>query len=510
MHRLLLADDDTIVRMYLSDVVDWEKHGLQVVGAARDGEEALEMVHTLQPDVILADISMPRLDGIGLLSRLRGESYEGVITMLSCHDDFDLVKAAMQQGADDYLLKNHLNDTNIGEIADKLRSLAEKRQKQYHRDGEVELLLRKGRRVVRRELLQGILQGNLQGERLEQQMRSAGLRGKYRQVLVQILQLPGAEPEQMDAFLSLCEQRLEKENAEILRFREDSAVLLLDLSEEPSMQKAMEKSSRLGGILQKLALQYLNLETSAAASGVCSGESALTEALRQADLLIGRGFYGPGSWKYGVDALPADSVPDAAAQLIRELPELMENASDSQIDEKWTEALEEIQKAGTGRIPVDAWLRDCDAAAGCQRSEEEYRSLLFWADYADAAKAWLQVRQEQLGARVPEGASAAIRSAVLYIYDHFSEPLSLSVVSGEVNLSMTYFSTLFKQEVGKGFAEFLTEVRLEWVRRRITGTNQTLKQISVDAGFQDYPYFCKTFKKACGLSPAEYRKRNSK
>ena len=109
MHRVLIVDDDMIVRMYLRDIIRWESYGFTVIGLARDGEEALEIVHREQPDVILTDISMPRMNGIELIAHLRRENYDGVIDVLSCHDDFELVKSAMQRGADDYLLKNYLH-----------------------------------------------------------------------------------------------------------------------------------------------------------------------------------------------------------------------------------------------------------------------------------------------------------------------------------------------------------------------------------------------------------------
>ncbi|MBP3312495.1 MAG: response regulator, partial [Butyricicoccus sp.] len=69
MYQVLLVDDDLIVRMFLKDVLAWEKFGFEVMGDARDGEEALELAQKYQPDLILTDISMPRMNGVELIRR---------------------------------------------------------------------------------------------------------------------------------------------------------------------------------------------------------------------------------------------------------------------------------------------------------------------------------------------------------------------------------------------------------------------------------------------------------
>lgn len=123
MKKVLLIDDDALVRMFLRQIIPWESEGFTVVGDARDGEEALALTEQTSPDLILSDVSMPTLDGVELVRRLRGAGFQGGIIMLSCHDDFEYVKNAMQLGADEYLLKNHLSPESL-RVA--LQTVAEK------------------------------------------------------------------------------------------------------------------------------------------------------------------------------------------------------------------------------------------------------------------------------------------------------------------------------------------------------------------------------------------------
>ena len=126
-YRVLLVDDDMIVRIFLQNMVRWESCGFEVCGVARDGGEAFAQYQNKQPDLILTDISMPQVDGIELIRQLREHGYEGVIIVLSCHDDFGLVKNAMQAGADDYLLKNHVDENAMESLLSTLRAKVEAR-----------------------------------------------------------------------------------------------------------------------------------------------------------------------------------------------------------------------------------------------------------------------------------------------------------------------------------------------------------------------------------------------
>lgn len=106
MKRILLADDDFLVRSYLSQLVDWEANGYMLAGVAQDGAQALELAEKLQPDIVIADIDMPVMNGISLLQKLRERRHPAKVIMLSCHDDFEYVKEAMRTGAEEYLLKD--------------------------------------------------------------------------------------------------------------------------------------------------------------------------------------------------------------------------------------------------------------------------------------------------------------------------------------------------------------------------------------------------------------------
>jgi DNA-binding NarL/FixJ family response regulator len=102
---VLVVDDQALMRDGLASLLSLE-HGITVVGTASNGEEALQQVSALQPDVILMDVRMPIMDGVAATVRIRRDLLDTPILMLTTFDDDAYVLAALQAGANGYLLKD--------------------------------------------------------------------------------------------------------------------------------------------------------------------------------------------------------------------------------------------------------------------------------------------------------------------------------------------------------------------------------------------------------------------
>jgi len=113
--RLMLADDHRMLREGLSRSM--KEHGFDVVGEARDGVEAVNMAHTLNPDVILMDVSMPEMDGVEACRQVRNSVLETKVVMLTMHADQEVLANAIRAGACGYLVK----DCSTEEIANAVR-----------------------------------------------------------------------------------------------------------------------------------------------------------------------------------------------------------------------------------------------------------------------------------------------------------------------------------------------------------------------------------------------------
>lgn len=105
MYQVIIADDERAIRTGLKIIVDWNALGFEVAGCAANGDEALEMLRGKKIDVLLADIRMPGLDGIGLAQKVRGLQLPTVTILMSGYRDFEYARQAVSIGVREYLLK---------------------------------------------------------------------------------------------------------------------------------------------------------------------------------------------------------------------------------------------------------------------------------------------------------------------------------------------------------------------------------------------------------------------
>lgn len=104
MYKVLIVEDEKIIRKGLIYTFDWSSHNCTIIGEAVNGAEGLEKIYELEPDIVIADVTMPRMDGLTMLEKTINECiYTAII--LSGFDEFPLAKKAIKMGVAEYLIK---------------------------------------------------------------------------------------------------------------------------------------------------------------------------------------------------------------------------------------------------------------------------------------------------------------------------------------------------------------------------------------------------------------------
>jgi two-component system response regulator NreC len=103
--KIVIAEDHTILRAGLRALLSGQ-NGLEVIGEAGDGREAVRKIDTLQPDLLLIDLSMPKLNGIDAIREIKSQHPEIKIIVLTVHKSEEYIVAALQAGANGYMLKD--------------------------------------------------------------------------------------------------------------------------------------------------------------------------------------------------------------------------------------------------------------------------------------------------------------------------------------------------------------------------------------------------------------------
>jgi YesN/AraC family two-component response regulator len=108
--------------------------------------------------------------------------------------------------------------------------------------------------------------------------------------------------------------------------------------------------------------------------------------------------------------------------------------------------------------------------------------------------------------RVYKGTSQLITDALRFIHQNYQEPLSLQAVSGKLHVNSSYFSSLFRQEIGITFTDYLNQLRVGQACHLLTDTDLRIVEVAAAVGYDDQSYFTRVFRKYKGITPGTYRK----
>ncbi|GAA6490834.1 hypothetical protein K280104A7_03980 [Candidatus Bariatricus faecipullorum] len=534
MIKIFLVEDEVVIRNGIKHSIQWEREGYEFVGEASDGELAYPLILKEKPDILITDIKMPFMDGLELSEAVKKEMPDIKILILSGYNDFDYAKKAIGIGVTDYILKPVSAEKlleAIGNVAVIIRKereekgLLAKYQEEMQENREQEKLNFFNRLLMEPMTVTEILE---QGKELGMELNAR----VYNMILFTITSSL-AEKETHSIFVTAFE-RVEaffESRSFLYYFRrgvEGWGILVLAESEE-EMEQHMELCQRsLGSIM----LEYPELQYFGGIGKPVSRIREIQESFREAErAFAGRFVY-------------HDNQIVSQAELEEEREEELEISGVGSLEHN-REALERFLKTGTTEeldsflkayfdsIPQDNLrslmmgqyiLMDCFISIlnygkemGIAQEElkeriGDVRDIKNHLRTPEEMKQYLEnlmrevlvLRDEISGRRY----SDIIRQAKEYIENNYmSEDISLNSVSASVSMSPSYFSSIFSQEAGQTFVEYLTGVRMQKAKELLMSSSRRTSEIGFEVGYKDSHYFSYIFKKTQGCSPREYRMR---
>ena len=121
MIKVILVDDETLVKVGLKSLADWEKLGYEIIAEGSNGEEGLALIKKFNPQLVITDIVMPKMDGIEMMCKTKEYNPNIQVIVLSSYDEFQLVRKAMKFGAWDYILKLNISKESMNEILERVK-----------------------------------------------------------------------------------------------------------------------------------------------------------------------------------------------------------------------------------------------------------------------------------------------------------------------------------------------------------------------------------------------------
>ena len=133
MYTVYLADDEQLIREGLAETIPWDSLGMNLIGTAEDGRQALKEIRELKPDVVLTDIRMPYLDGLDLIGKIREDHPSCRVVIITGHGEFTYAQSAIQLGVSDFVLK----PIDVTSLCRTLGKLTQELDSEKHQQNEV-------------------------------------------------------------------------------------------------------------------------------------------------------------------------------------------------------------------------------------------------------------------------------------------------------------------------------------------------------------------------------------
>lgn len=518
MLRVLIADDEIKIIQLIEHLIDWKKLKMQVVARAENGIEALELVQSTKPEIIITDIRMPGYDGLEFIKRVRELQPEIAFIIISGYRHFEYAQTAIRFGVSDYLLKPIKRDElfqTLQKIADKLN--IERGESTDHSKDDIKHL----RRIFLRDILYGLRQEEEKAYHFQFQT------GEYAMVIVKLDGKLLEEKQNLKFILEKARveimERIKRVSYESESYNMGTSVYLL-LNYAPEDRGVIYKQLRnfLDGMVAKEHI-WEGLRTTIAYGRGVRELSDIASSLRNARMLVeerilsgtlkiyegearGNGTFVESEIFSGFNREIIKAMEMLEIKRVREVLTLLKhqilsdrNITAHEIIQMTKEACNQIlifarkNRIFLGENIIEQFSAKIERCATAMEVLESMVEELV-AYYTIVVE---QKRQEDY---------RPIRLVKQYIRENYSRAITLEEASEIAGLSPTYLSNVFKKETGKTFLEYIQEIRMEKAKELLKHTCDTVSIISEKVGYSDVRYFTKTFIKSTGLKPNEYRK----
>ncbi len=532
---ILIADDEAPIREGIRDRIDWDALGFRLVADCEDGRQALETFRVREPDVVLADIRMPFLDGIELTRTILAERPHTRVLLLTGHDEFEYAQAAVRLQVWDFLLK----PISSKQLHDVLARLASEMAEERRRRNDVARLRRQWEEnlpLLRERSLNELLLGEGPIDDALERLDDLGI--AFDRVRKRVVLIAPDRGEEMDeersdgqegrrvdgdlrmlALSNLVQDLLASPTDAVQFLTHDERIALVLSGDDGDLTERLDR-------LRRRASDRLGISVTIGVGRAYGRTADIRRSYHDADRALMQRFLFGGNRVLSAESY--ETISDATWRDHSALrSELMQRIR--HVDRRGAyDALSRlIEDARTTRQPIERCILNLqrDLARLLDGMEElnldrEIAALshsnpfeeLAAMPTLDAVEPWFEAligrMFDSLEERIGNQAELKVRSAQAYLAERYSDPgLSLTQVCSELSVSVSHFSKSFKSITGRTFVEYLTDVRIERAKELLVSEGSRGYEIAPRVGFRDPHYFSTIFKKVCGVTPTQFRSR---
>ena len=477
--KILIAEDELMIREWL--VYSIKKNRREQVLVANNGQKAYDLFCKEKPEMIISDICMPAMDGLELAKRVKEKEPKTQIVLLTCHDNFEYARKAIQYNAIDYIFNVEKIDMLINKMIDKYNTSM---KNSINEVDSINLTINMRRLISDKDKA-------ITKEVFEEY----GLAIDDHAFIVIMIQF-----NDMTSNLTSLPNCDLLYNIERFMFSDYILALVANVKLIPSQLNMIKK-------IKEYCVQIKNeTQSNVGFSCVHYDLSEFRNAVSEANRGIKKAFYFVKSQCFSADNVNCGGALKKINQIKDQI--LVDINRNKMIDacNNIYKIIDEAKRRSFEDIEI---LKQTIVGILLKMNIDQfnYDSLMSTSN-VEALLEKINLIMFQLEEK--NKYSLPINKAISFIEENFAKPIQLKDIAEHVGVSAEYFCRLFKEEVGVNFSYYLAKVRLKEAARMLKSNNDKIFDIAKKVGYTNISYFSNLFKKMYGMSPFEYKKINEK
>lgn len=532
-YTVLLVDDEPEIREGIIKKIDWNTYGFEIIGSAENGRDALEIAEQKRPDVVMTDVMMPFMDGLQLGEALMRKMPSTKLIMFSGADDFEYVQKALKIKAVEYVLKP-IDAVEFSETLTKVKEMLdteyeEKRNMENLRQHYIDSIP-----VFKEQFLMGLMDGRVTYEELEKKAGIGQLDLDAWGYTIGLLQMDSNQEEKVKHLFknhdeALVPTTLKQMTDEILEpygkfascYYGNMVGVVASLYDSRDVYRLIEGMDQVCKSMERV----YGLTVTGGIGKICKSPMELRYAKKEAQTALSyKVSIGSGQAIYLGDVEPEKNAflqfqgPDETA-----LVAAIKLGNEEEIHDQINYIFRRLKDNTLSINQLKVYMIEVKVSFIKLLQYYDMRpELLFESQDTfqmsdelvslEEVRSWMLSKSLQMSQLIKESRSSS-QSAITtkakeYVLENYADDkLSVDYMSQILHVSPSYFSSLFKKEMGVSFITYLTNVRMDKAVELLDTTDDKSYMIAEKVGYPEANYFSYVFKKHFGISPQRYRKR---
>ncbi|MBQ7954955.1 MAG: response regulator transcription factor [Lachnospiraceae bacterium] len=518
MYKVLIVDDETLIRDGLKCIMDWEEMGFTVCGEAGNGEDALSLIIKTAPHLVLMDIRMPKLQGLDVVRLSREQGFQGKFIIISGYSDFKYAQEAIRYGVESYLTKPIDED----ELSEAVQKIKEDLDAKSLASDHIELYRQKAKDVILHELVLGTKGDDYSLS--QQDMEELELESDIYQIVIyeNFNRTPGSVIYSFADLLKVTN----RENHTFHHFEEDQkdVILLkgtyalnrfLDFLSHYNSDNPPQKDSPMDSLFLAYGRPVNTL-------------SEVHLSYKDAAALMRRRFF----CIQGQHTLGYEDLPDINAVTYDLQKEKLQEYTDYLVGYLQTfnrkNVAETLSRLEDYLYNVDSNISEVKLfLTDLYLRIKEKISLIYnnisipfatnssVIDFIEKKHYMYEIIQflseqfEMIMNATGNPSRNSVLDDILYYIDHnYQNNIKLETIAPLFGYNSAYLGKIFNKTVGENFNSYVDHMRIEHSKELLIQSTGKVYEIAEKVGYRNVDYFHKKFRKYVGESPAEFRKKN--